>query len=174
MFKLPIVSLERKQGGRMFSIRDFRRLYREVEINEIVSLRNFFSEIFKIILSDGNTFETRLIDRWNSLSTNISPRDVENALEVLQVLKKDNKPLKYVDFKKGESFVYFSNIVYTIRNAIVHNKETEFHLSYATLDHPICVLIENMLLPSLEEICFELIGTNNPHVWYKNKELVLY
>ena len=65
-------------------------------------------------------------------------------------------------------------MVYAIRNAIVHNKETEFHLTYATLDSTICALIESFVIPCLEEICFALVGSQNDYVWYLNKELKLY
>jgi hypothetical protein len=35
-------------------------------------------------------------------------------------------------------------------------------------------LLERFLIPTLEELCFALIGTPNTHVWYANQRLLLY
>lgn len=169
MFKLPIVELERQQAGRMFSIRDFRRLYSQVENAELAALKKLCSEIFKIRHVGGHTFEHGLILRWRSLSPTTPIAEIEASLNVLNIKK------KHADFKAGsESAAFFAQLVYTIRCAIVHNKETEFHLTYASLSRGFTALIENFLLPSLEEICFSLLGAPNSKVWYTNKELALY
>jgi hypothetical protein len=172
MFKLPIVELEHQQGGRMFSIRDFKRLYKQIDDSELSSLKRLFSVTLQVQAMSGNTFEQHIIDRWNSLVPGVATADIEKALGALDI-KKDKRPLKHSEFSGG-AVEYFAKLVYAIRNAIVHNKETEFHLSYATLDATLCVLLELFLLPSLEELCFALVGGPNPHVWYQNNALVLY
>jgi len=67
-----------------------------------------------------------------------------------------------------------TSLVYQVRCAIVHNKETEFHLTYASLDTTMKALIESFLIPSLEDICFSLIGCRNDKVWYSKQEIMLY
>lgn len=169
MFKLPIVELERQMNGNMFSIRDFRRLYASVDINESEALKKLFRKILMMQATPNVTFNDHLIIRWNLLSHEASVVDINAALEMIGL-----------DFKfnafSGGVLSCFSKLVYAIRNAIVHNKETEFHLTYAPLDgNPsLCNIIESFLLPSLEEICFSLINKKNAEFWYQNKELNLY
>lgn len=174
MYKFPIVELERQNGGRMFSIRDFRRLYHQVPDNESTALKRLFTAVFKLDANPGVTFESHITSRWSTLTTHISAADIEQALGSLGI-QRDRRPLKPSEFKPGgECAGYFTQMVYSMRCAIVHNKETELHLTYASLDSTFTSLLEVFLLPSLEEICFELIGHPNNQVWYSQKELLLY
>jgi len=59
MFKLPIVGLERQQIGRMFSIREFRRLYQKVEMAELDALKQLFGVVFQMSALQGVTFRRR-------------------------------------------------------------------------------------------------------------------
>jgi hypothetical protein len=175
MFKLPLVDLERRNGGRMFSIRDFQRLYREVDEYESVVLRRFFEVTFQMDASPGVTFANHIVARWNGLVPGVAAADIESAMNTLGIVKRSTKrPLRFVDFTPGSAAEHFAKMVYTVRNAIVHNRETELHLSYANLNGPQASLIETFLIPSLEEVCFSLIGSPNPHVWYQNRELALF
>jgi hypothetical protein len=168
MFKLPIVRLERQQNGRMFSIRDFRRLYQKVEMPESDALKQLFTAIFPLPATPGLTFEQHILTRWAALVPGLTQADINATLNSLGL------SFDYNSFG-GQAIVgCFAKLVYAIRNAIVHNKETEFHLTYASLDATVCVLIETFLLPSLEEICFALIASPNTQLWYQNRELVLY
>ena len=172
MFKLPIVELEREKSGEMFSIRDFRRLYARVYESELSALRRLFVAILHLPATSTTSFEKHVLARWKSLVPGTAAADIEKALGALD-LKRDKRAMKHSEFKKDVAG-NFSQMVYAVRNAIVHNKETEFHLTYATLDKTISTLIESFLLPCLEEICFALIGSTNPYVWYANKEMLLY
>jgi hypothetical protein len=172
MFKLPIVELERQGGGRMFSIRDFRRLYKEVDESELSALKRLFVTTFQLETTPGIMFEQHVVTRWNSLIPGTDPADIESALGALD-LKKNKRAMTHADFA-DDLARNFARMVYAIRNAIVHNKETEFHLTYATLDETVCALIESFLIPCLEEMCFALVGSQNPYVWYSNKEIQLY
>jgi hypothetical protein len=174
MFKFPIVELERQQGGRMFSIRDFRRLYQQVDEAETTALKRLFTAALKEEATPGITFESHLVTRWQSLVTPASLVDFESALGLLGI-KKDRRPLRHSEFRVGsECAGLFTQMVYQTRCAIVHNKETEFHLTYASLNAAFITLLENFLMPSLEEICFALVGSPNQQVWYSRKELLLY
>lgn len=170
MFKRPIVELERQRNGQMFSIRDFRRLYGKVDINEDVALKELFKKILVMDSTAGATFKDNIINRWNSLIQITSVNDIQAVLEMIGL---DFSPNAFT----GDAVLScFTKLVYTIRNSIVHNKETEFHLTYAPLDmNPnLCKLMEEFLLPSLEEMCFAIIGKNNDAFWYQNKEIHLY
>lgn len=173
MVKFPIVQLERQHGGRMFSIRDFRRLFRQVDESEMASLKRLFQVVFQMTVRPGTTFESHIVTRWNGLVPGIVATDIENAMGALEI-RKDKRPLRHAEFAVGEPASYMAQMVYAFRNAIVHNKETEFHLTYASLDATLRSLLETFLIPTLEEMCFALIGRPNSHVWYQNKEIVLY
>jgi hypothetical protein len=168
MFKLPIVELEQKKSGSMFSIRDFRRLYDRVDMKEMDALKDLFTAVFLIQASTSKTFGQHIISRWTALVSGTTQANIDKALDTLGV------NFKFNDFKAQAAAGCFTRLVYVIRNAIVHNKETEFHLTYASLDANVCYLIESFLLPSLEEISYAVIGSPNTQLWYKNRELLLY
>lgn len=170
MFKRPIVELERQSNGGMFSIRDFRRLYISVNMNEDEALKKLFHNVFVMQATPGITFKDHLVTRWNSLTQTVNIADINAALTVVGL------DFSFNAFRDQGALSCFSKLVYTIRNTIVHNKETEFHLTYASLDLSpgLCNIIEDFLLPSLEEICFSLIGKQNAEFWYQNKEIHLY
>ncbi len=167
MFKLPIVDLEQRRNGRMFSIRDFQTLYDNTKSKEGEALKKLFSTVFPISANSTQTFKQRVQDRWVRLAPGVSEADINTALSDLGL------PLTFRGFR-NDIATHFSKLVYVIRNAIVHNKATEFHLTYVSLDSAKCALIELFLIPSLEEICFFLIGSPNAHLWYRNRELLLH
>lgn len=169
MLKSPIVELERQQAGKMFSIRDFRRLYKEVDGKEMDLLKRLFSAVFKMPAKTGVMFGAHLHTKWKNFASGARANNADQALILLGIKKKST------DFNAQAGGIdLFTNIVYQVRCAIVHNKETEFHLTYASLDNNISALIESFLIPSLEEICFSLIGSQNSEVWYSKKEIMLY
>lgn len=169
MFKRPIVELERRQGGRMFSIRDFKRMYDEVDMREPIALSKLFAAAFQVMTWNATTIEQRVLARWQALINIASVADIETALGQMGIDK------RYSQFVGGnQAPAFFSDLVYKMRCAIVHNKETEFHLTYASLTNGFTALIESFLLPALEELCFILIGTQNQHVWYANRDMKLY
>lgn len=170
MFKRPIVELERQKNGGMFSIRDFRRLYDSVEMREADALKKLFQDVFIMQASPGTNFKDHLVSRWNSLVSIVPETDINSTLTMIGL------DFSFNAFRDQATLSCFSKLVYTIRNAIVHNKETEFHLTYASLNiNPgLYTLMEKFLLPSLEEICFEMISKPNTEFWYQNKEIQLY
>lgn len=173
MFKYPIIELERQNSGQMFSIRDFRRLYKQVEQSESTALKHLFTAVLKEEATNGVTFEARLVSRWNGLNSSLIS-NLEIVLGKLGI-RKGTHNFRHTDFNTSNDCAsYFSQMVYQTRCAIVHNKETEFHLTYASLDAALTMLIEEFLIPSLEEICFALIGKPNSKFWYSGEKLSLY
>ena len=173
MFKRPIVELERRRNGQMFSIRDFKRLYQELDVREISALKKLMAIVFEFEPAAGKKFEKIICDRWLAFCPVANVPNLDALLERLG-LRRGDAPLRHADFCGDSAYSYFAQIVYAVRNVIVHNTETEWHLSYATLDESAQLLLEGFLLPSLEEICFAFAGSANPHVWYQNKVLSLY
>lgn len=173
MFKLPIVELERRRNGQMFSIRDFRKLYRELDISEMNAIKKLMGAVFEFEPIPGTKFHKIICDRWNAFCPAADVPQLNALLERLGVERGDNA-LKHADFVGDNAAKYFGQIVYKVRCVIVHNTETEWHLSYATLDSITQLLLEKFLFPSLEEICFAFVGQSNNHVWYQNKSLTLY
>jgi hypothetical protein len=169
MFKRPIVELETAQQGRMFSIRDFRRLYKEVDMAEAKALSELFATVFQVIVSGTTTIEQSLLARWQTLSAVTSVADIDSALTEMGM---NRRYAHFVQGKQAPSF--FSDLVYKLRCAIVHNKETEFHLTYASLTNGFIALIESFLLPALEEFCFVLIGVKNQLIWYSHRDIKLF
>jgi len=68
----------------------------------------------------------------------------------------------------------FANIVYQLRNAIVHNKEVDLHFTCASISDPMQRIISEVVIPSLERLCFHLIGVKNNHVWYDSPHFLLH
>lgn len=174
MIKLPIVELERQQGGRMFSMRDFSRLYSQVDGAEPKALKRLLVSALCMSAKPTETFEKVITKRWDDLITAGLGVELNNALLTLG-LQKDKRPLEHTDVKAGSEFPgQMCDMIYRIRCAIVHNKETEFHLNTISLNNAFQTLISNFLIPSMEEICFGLIGSPNPKTWYQGRELLLY
>jgi len=168
MFKYPIVELERKHSGQMFSIRNFKQLYTKINKNEGEALQKLFNALFPLDASPGVTFDQHITNRWSSLSGTLTVTDIDQSLVKLGV------SFKFSQFGGGGSAARFAELVYAVRNAVAHNKETEFHLTYASMDAVITTVMESFLIPSLEELSFALISNVNPQLWYSNKHLLLY
>lgn len=68
------------------------------------------------------------------------------------------------------------SIIYMLRNTILHNTETEFHLTHFELSkYPfISEFIQKLMIPLLEKIILHLILTNDPLIKYTQSELILY
>ena len=167
MFKKPIVQLEREKNGEMFSIRDFKRLYEGVDTKEFDALKETFKLVFKLNAMPSTTFQKHLERRWGTFA-----RQHSKINEVLITLGLQ----PHTAFVNDGACSYFSKLVYAMRNSIVHNKETEFHVTSATLDkYPSLLrLLSDFLLPSLEEISFALISKRNSSFWYKNQDIKLF
>lgn len=173
MYRMPIAKLEQAQGGAMFSIRDFQRLYKEVEEKEMPAIRKLFAEVAKLEYEPGKKFRARFISNWTAACSGLLPGDIQVALGKFGV-KRDGRAMNITEFTAGDLPANFAQLVYGVRCAIVHNKETEFHLTYANLDDGVAALIEKFLIPTLEEVCFHLVSGTNSVIWYANRDLKLF
>lgn len=178
MFKMPLVALERSRGGSMFSIRDFRRLYREIDRKEIDVLKKLFEAIFTIEPRAGTipteTFKDRVAAKWASFCPVPEQPNLDAFLERIGFQTSSGNNITHAMFSSNPNAGHFAQLVYSLRNVIVHNTETELHLSSANFDSSCQLLLEEFLMPTLEEICFHMLSTPNDHVWYSTRKISLY
>lgn len=168
MFKMPIVALERQRNGAMFSIRDFRRLYDSVSVKELSALEKMFAAAFDLNAVGTVKYGDLVKDSWHRLLTVHGSTAIDAALERIGFETKSSS------FSGQTVHANYAKLVYIVRNSIVHNKETEFHLTSQSMTSEISSLIEEFLLPTLEQISFGMIGVPNDRLWYGNRELMLY
>jgi len=182
MYKAPLVSLERQAIGEVFSIRDFKRMYDKIKDSEISMLKKLFDEIVVVEYSPGITYSNKILADWVSIIPTYFPDDIKInlLLKKLNVVTTKGADITH-NYVTNHTISYFlSKLVYCFRNSIVHNRETEFHLTHLNLiNHPTMidtakVVLEKFLLPTLEEIVFSLITLQNDIVWYDQSKLTLW
>ncbi|PKQ92700.1 hypothetical protein CXK86_00850 [Paenibacillus sp. BGI2013] len=171
MFREPICSLVNLSGDVMFSIRDFQNLYKRVMENEMNALKKFMKLALTLNYKETESikFKDIVYLNWGNL---INTPD--KTAEINGFLRKLGYKENYSEtVNLGNIQDFFSEVVYKLRNCIVHNKETEFHLTYGNFsEYPaIARLLEDFLIVCLEELTFnmlinksQLISYNYPHI----------
>lgn len=168
MIRIPIVKLQRSTS-RMFSIREFKRIYNNTEGSESNLLKSSFSELLDLECAPGIKYSKNVSDKWNVLCSGMTNLEVDNVLDILQI------KARHGDFNNNQALANnYTKCVYMMRNIIVHNKETEFHLTHANLTTPIQKYIESFLIPTLEELIFGSICKENNSIWYDDDKILLY
>ncbi|UKA27159.1 hypothetical protein IHC93_19750 [Photobacterium damselae subsp. damselae] len=176
-FRFPLVKLNRDRGGDMFSIRDFKDMYNRVDSGEPLSLDNFLKVALKTII-DGQSLLDKTHLALSELTNGIMEEvEIDDVFKTLALTNK-NGVYKYSELIKSSNKQSFptslGKIIYFIRNSIVHNKETEFHLSHETLNDNICNFIEKFLIPQMEGILFPLLIERNDVIWYEHQNIKLF
>ncbi len=183
MFKRPLVEIEKQSDGDVFSIRDFKRMYDSVNDSELKTLKKLTEKILEFNFNSTTTFETKILNDWQSLSATFFGGDdsnIDSLISIFNLRTKSGNLLKYSEISASNINNLLSSLIYSFRNSMVHNRETEFHLTHLTLNnHSIIgdtarILLEKFLLPIMEEICFYLIIKRNDLVWYDNSSLKLW
>ena len=182
MYKSPLVTLERDSAGEVFSIRDFKRMYDRINDSELNMLKKLFENILELEYTHGQTFNSKIHNEWNCLIPALFVDDykINFLLNVLNVSNSKGNATQFKNITMSNLPHFIAKLIYAFRNAMVHNRETEFHLTHQSLlTHPIIgnaalILLENFLLPILEETVFHLIIKENEIVWYDNSILKLW
>lgn len=182
MYKAPLVELERSAGGDVFSIRDFKRMYDKIKDSEIIMLKKLFDEILNSQCSPGLTYSSKILTDWNALIPTHFPDEtnINLLLKKLNVVSNKGVDMTCAFVTNQTIFQFLPKLIYCFRNSIVHNRETEFHLTHLNLiNHPIMAdtakkVLEVFLIPCLEEIVFSLITSQNNFVWYNQSTLTLW
>ena len=182
MFRIPICELI-DDTERMFNIRDFNRLYKKIEDNESKTISNFF----KMALGEEDDNGVKLID---IIKNYIDEFKLNNSSK-LQAIKESIVKKKFVSENdistisnlnemhtkpaiKNKLINVIASLVYQLRNSIVHNKATEFHLTNSNLDEDLACFIDGLVIPILIEIIFFLIINRCKCITYQSDKLRLY
>lgn len=183
MYRKPITQIIRSTDD--FSIRDFKRFYSEIDNSESKKLGILFYEIMDIPIN-GTTFyneifddfiQFKVTDQANALIDFLKKIGVTNANNQITYEMIMNPQNHHVAFKGNTKIGgYFSKIVYQLRNSILHNTATEFHITHYELskNEIIVKFLEEVMLPNLEKIILHLITTNNNLIAYDDNVLLLY
>jgi len=169
MYRRPIAEM----ADTKFTIRDFKSLYSKVQTGEEQTLKGLLTKIESaIIFPETNTdksikkyFEDKLVSFKDSLNTSAKNILSENILKKMD--------LQHIN---GLSYSNSSKLIYYFRNSIIHNKETEFHITHTTLNSSsdLVKFFEDFLLPILENIIYFLIFKENSIVDYPKNHILLY
>ena len=168
MIKSQIVKLERKTNGGMFSIRDFRRLNKAVDISEVDAIEKLVKSIFSLPYA-AVSFGDFAFSTWQSFlgAQTASSLDINGFLSnLINGNQTINTTTQFIR--------YFSTLIYQMRCSIVHNKETEFHISNETYGVGCRLVMEQYLLPVLEEFVFLAMADDNDVVWYISNSIKLW
>jgi len=167
MYRRPIAEM----ANTKFTIRDFKRLYKTIDKDEIGTLLVFFKKILNEELFVGMTIESYVNNKLDDLR-NLGLLDIKDFISILAF---DFSNLSYSAGNNNQC-KDFRRFMYQLRNSIVHNKETEFHVTHSTFQEfpELRKLFEIFLLPTLENIIYYLIFKNNSIIDYPKNHLLLY
>jgi hypothetical protein len=170
MYRSTICGLVNDSNPNMFSIRQFQNLFKKIDGKELDALKRFMGALILESYDSSNTFKQFLKNKWSDFYRTTNKTEVENALIELGV------SVKVTNIQENNFVNFLSQLIYYLRNSIVHNKETEFHLSYGNLDQyeGFQLILRDFLLAALEEIIYYLLINRNNIVWYQRSSLALY
>ncbi|MBY8021283.1 hypothetical protein KW439_10020 [Vibrio fluvialis] len=188
MHKVPLVHLSDTSSGNVFKIRGFKNLFKEIERSERDSLNRLFNKprfgairYWDLELGsafNNNTFEEVITDNLNRLQTlpAYDESKYNDFFYSLGFTNNDGEPdtAGFTKFKNSPTAKRYVDILYLIRCSIVHNKETEFHISHFTLTEDIVGFIDHILVQPLTVLICRLICDERTNVWYKDQNLKLY
>lgn len=182
MYRSPLVELGINNIGVPFSIRDFARLYKQVSTSEEDVLKKLLENVFSKEYNTAHlTFNQFIENKWRNLVPNeTTEANINLLLSFMRINSSKNAPILFNHVDRTNLKNVFYKLVYNFRNSIVHNKDTELHLTHETLvNHNVMsntanIILEKFLIPCMEEIVFFLIIEENDIVWYRHSKLVLW
>lgn len=160
MYRKPIADLLRRHTG--FTLRNFKELYKKVEKSEEDVLKKLFLEVKGNLVFPGQTIE-QYVEQTYITFTTANPQYQSNLF--------DDMPFITTNIKSD-----FPSLIYRFRNSIVHNKETEFHLTHLKLDNiqEAQNCLQDFLLPVLENIIYSLLLDTSSPLDYVDPHIQLY
>lgn len=157
MYRVELVELEVKSRINRTFIRDFHSL-----VGQKTGERNILTKNFKKI------FRAELASDVFNLGALTQPQCefLKNYWEV------EHNATFNVDMKKIDNVV---NLIYGIRNSIVHNKESEFHLTTSNPDdYQIIIPLIKDFITLLEKQIMDKISANVASLSYQRPHIQLY
>jgi len=174
MYKSSLVKLEREYNGNIFSIRDFKKMYEYIADREFEALHKLIEEVFEEDYTAQKKFRTYIFEEFTALTSIIPLHDINIFLKKFRIKSKKNN-YTYDKIVLQNIDIVFSQLIYSLRNSIVHNKTTEFHLTYNTVDVNIATFIKKFMLPKMETIIFFLtIESTTNLVRFSNETLKIW
>jgi len=175
MYRKPIATMLRSHDE--FSIRDFKDFYSKIDSGEGNKLKDLFKEIMNIEYTPGNTVYSDIEDTLNNFKIN-NGNDLSPLIIFLKKIRVYNKVFELDEAKLRGSLEekYFAEITYQLRNSILHNTATEFHITHYELskNEIIVNFLKDFMIPILEKIILHLIITNNDLISYEKEAMILY
>lgn len=162
MYRRPIAEMADKN----FTIRDFKSLYRKVNETEEQTLKALLKKIQTENISGTDTVEQYFDKKLESYRLSLSGTNDINEIFTNMTLSSLN----------GLNYSNASKLIYYFRNCIIHNKETEFHITHTILNSSsdLVKFFEIFLLPTLENIIYFLIFKENSIIDYPKNYILLY
>lgn len=174
MFRHPIAKLlHENTAGKLFSIREFNRLYGKTSEKETAALNDFLNQSYDLEVS-GKKIKKIISDKYKSLKNNpkFNVNDYDRFIKNLNINGKD---VNYnISNNEQQITSIFSKLLYQTRCSIVHNKETEFHITNSKLNDTITIVLDYFLMECMELIIFSTIIKVNTIIWYRDQHLELY
>lgn len=176
MLRARIANVSNSQtGGGFFSMRDFKRLNLAAEGSESSHLAELFRDCWdkQIGGSSLSHFGSLRLSQMVG-STDFVENDFHDFLRRLTVKKPTAGNLNLGNWNDVKELL--PKIVYQVRCSVVHNKETEFHISNRELDNTTRLLvITELLIPIMRRLSFGLpsLLTANP-IMYNSQSIDLY
>jgi len=173
MYRTQIVQVESTSSG-TFSIRDFQRLYNNINKGEEAVLKSLFTTAFELYYTPGTMFKQFLLTKLASVRLAMTDAVLDAMFTLLRINKKDVRSYVLNAIDVNSIVGFYTTVVYMFRNSMVHNRETEFHLMHETLSPELKQFIESFLIPTMEELVILLTIERNDIVWYTNAKISVY
>ncbi|WP_033916655.1 hypothetical protein [Campylobacter sputorum] len=178
MYRKPIAEMLRTVSK--FSIRDFKRFYSNIGSKEFDVIKKLFKEIMEIRYPVQNNIKVCddvcqfLNDFKNNHVSDLS--SLENFLNRIEVTGLDLQSGKTQLKEQLKDGIIFAKIVYHLRNSILHNTATEYHITHIELaKEPIIAdFLKDFMIPILEKIIFSMIYSSSEIIRYDQNTLTLY
>lgn len=164
MYRRPIAEM----ATTGFTIREFKILYNNVKEGELQTLKNLLDKVKSFNILPGTSIEMYFQNNLTTFKGTLSAPQISTLSILLQKMG--------VQHINGISYKNASQLVYLFRNSIIHNKETEFHITHTTLNEnqELVDFFIEFLLPSLENIVYFLIFQPGSLVDYPQNHILLY
>lgn len=162
MYRRPIAEMANSQ----LTIRDFKNLYKKVNDSEEQTLKELLKKIRHEHIINTTSIEDYFANNLQECKESLtSTTNINNIFTSMG--------LPHIE---GINYNNASKLIYIFRNSIIHNKETEFHITHTTLNsfNDLVKFFEDFLLPTLENIIYYLIFKNGSIIDYPKNHLLLY
>ncbi len=154
MYRLYLVDLVGRVGANKFFVREFITSAERMKRGE---RETFIANFFKIFSTDSAIIH-------GAVNPYCSP-------VVISFLSDHNFSNSFV----GSNVKKVGELIYGLRCAIVHNKESEYHLTVSFYDDFVDIIpVIKALTGIMENLIIEKIKTNHSHIKYPRRDMTLY